>query len=183
MLEHPGEHVVREQSDVFGEHAEHQPVDEVRHALRLVAPLAKRLRELRERCCRALRQRLPALAGPEPFRVRHRPLELVSDAGVGQVLQRELVGQADAVRPVGADSESRHVRDDQQRRVLECQRVLPQLIERGVKVRLAPLVLPSEAVALPHVGPPISAGVLARAAFEAVVLAGRVGLGRRRLAE
>ena len=93
------------------------------------------------------------------------------------------MGQADAVGPVGADAESRHVRDDQQRRVLECQRVLPQLIEGGVKVRLAPLVLPSEAVALPHVGPAIAAGIFARATFEAVVFAGRVGLGRCRLAE
>ena len=183
VLKHPGEHVVREQPDVFGEHAEHEPVDEVRHALRLVAPLAKRLRELREGRCRALRQRLSALTRPEPLRVGHRPLQLVAHARVGKVLQRELVGQADAVGPVGADSEPRHVRDDEQRRVLECQRVLPQLIECGVKVRPAPLVLPREAVALPHVGPAVAAGVLACPALEAVVLAGRVDLGRCRLSK
>ena len=45
------------------------------------------------------------------------------------------------------------------------------------------LVLPGEAVALPHVGPTGATGVLARASLEAVVLAGGVGIGGRRLAE
>ena len=90
------------------------------------------------------------------------------------------MGHTDAVRPVGA-AESRHVRDDQQRRVLECQRVLPQLIEGDVEVRPLALVL-GEAVSLPYVGPAVAACVLAGAALEAV-LAGRVALGRCRLSK
>ena len=49
---------------------------------------------------------------------------------------------ADAVRPVGADPEPHHVGDDQQRRVLQRQRVLTELVEGGVEVRALPLVLP-----------------------------------------
>ena len=45
------------------------------------------------------------------------------------------------------------------------------------------LVLPGEAVALPDVGPALAAGVPAGAAFEAVAVAGGIGLGRRGLAE
>ena len=76
-----------------------------------------------------------------------------------------------------------HVRNDQERRVLQRERVLPQLVERGVEVRVLPLVLPGEAVTLPHVRPAPSTGVLERAALEAVVVALGVGLRRGRLAE
>ena len=84
---------------------------------------------------------------------------------------------ADAVGPVGVDAEPQHVRDDQQRRVLQRQRVLPELSEGGVQIGALALVLPSEVMALPDVGPAVAAGLLARAALEAVTLAGRVGFG------
>ena len=45
------------------------------------------------------------------------------------------------------------------------------------------LVLPGEMMALPHVGPAVTAGVFASTALEAVALAGRVGLRRRRLVQ
>ena len=183
LLQHAGEHVGGQQAHVLREHAEHQTVDEMRHRLRLVATLAQRLRQHRERRRRALGQRLPALAGPETFGIGHRPLELVAGGGVREIVEPELVGQAHAVGPVGADAEPHHVRDDQQRRVLQRQRVLPELIEGGVEIGVLALVLPREAVPLPHVGPAVAAGVLARASLEAVVPAGGVGLGRRRLAE
>ena len=59
--QHPREHVVRQQPDVVGEHAEDEPVDEVGHRLRVVAALPQRLRHRRERRRGALRQRLPRL--------------------------------------------------------------------------------------------------------------------------
>ena len=40
-----------------------------------------------------------------------------------------------------------------------------KLVERHVEVCPPPLVLPREAAALPHVGPPVAAGVLLRAAL------------------
>ena len=183
MAQHPREHVVRQQPDVGGEHAEDEPVDEVRDRLRVVAALAQRLRHRRERGRRALSERLPGLPWPQPIGTRERPLEPVARRRVGQVVELELVRSADAVRPVGADPEPHHVRDDQERRVLERQRVLPELLEGRVKVGALALVFPGEVVALPDVRPAVAAGVLARAAFEAVRLAGRVGLDRRRLAQ
>ena len=183
MAQHPREHVVRQQADVVGEHAEDEPVDEVRDRLRIVAAPAQCLRDRRERGRRALGERLPGLSRPQPNRIRERPLEPVARRRVGQVVELELVRLADAVRPVGADPEPHHVGDDQERRVLERQRVLPQLLEGGVEVGAPSLVLPGEVVALPDVRPAVAARVLARAPLEAVRRAGRVGLDRRRLAQ
>ena len=88
------------------------------------------------------------------------------------------MGPADAVRPVGADAEPLHIGDDQQRRVLQGQGVLPELIERRVEVGALALVLPGEVMALPDVGPASTAGVLANPALEAVRRADRVVGGR-----
>ena len=115
--------------------------------------------------------------------VGQRPLELVAGGRVPQVFQDELVGLADAVGPVGADAEAVQVADDQQRWVLQRQRVLPQLPEGGVQVGVRAFVLPAEVAALPHVGPAVAARVLLRAALEAIALAGGVGFDRRRLVE
>ena len=123
------------------------------------------------------------LPWPQTLRVGERPLQPVAGRGIGQVVELELVRPADAVRPVGADPEPHHVGDDEQRRVLERQGVLPELVERCVKVRPLALVLPSEVVALPDVRPAVAAGVPARPALEAVRVPRRVGLGRGRLAE
>ena len=114
MAQHPREHVVRQQADVVGEHAEDEPVDEVRDRLRIVAAPAQCLRDRRERGRRALGERLPGLSRPQPNRIRERPLEPVAGRRVGQVIELELVRLADAVRPVGADPEPHHVGDDQQ---------------------------------------------------------------------
>ena len=136
------------------------------------------MRELREGLCRTGRQPLTTLPRTKTFRVRHRPLELVPNRSVREVLQHELVPFAHAVRPVGRNPEPDHVRDDEKRRVLEREGVLPQLIEGGVEVRVLPFVLPGEAVALPHVGPAACAAILASSALEAVGLAGGIGFGR-----
>ena len=110
--------------------------------------------------------------GRRSLGIGHRPLELVADGGVEEIVERELVGLADAVGPVGADAEPGHVGDDQEGRVLQGERVLAQLIEGGVEVGVLALVLPGEAVAFPDVGPALAAGVPAGAAFEAVAVAG-----------
>ena len=64
MPQHPREHVVRKQADVVGEHAEDEPVDEVRDRLRLVTALGQRLGDRRERGRHALGERLPGLPRP-----------------------------------------------------------------------------------------------------------------------
>ncbi len=180
---HPGEYVVGQQAHILGKHAENQPVDEMRHRLRVVSTFPQRLRQRCESFRRTLGQRLSALARTQTVGIGHRPLELVSNGRVGEIVQRELVLFAHAVGPIGADAEPRHIRNDQQRRVLQRQRVLPELGEGGVQVRMLALVFPGEAVPLPHVGPAVAAGVLARSAFEAVAVAGRVGFGRCWLAQ
>ena len=108
----------------------------------------------------------------------HGPFQLVAHGRVGQLVQRELVDDADAVGPVGVDAEAGHVGDDQQGRVFQRQRVLAQLVEGGVEAFALALVFPGEAVAFPHVGPAAAAGVFARAALEAVTLPAGIVLGR-----
>ena len=162
VAQHPREHVARQQADVVGEHAEDEPVDEVGYRLRVVAALSQRLRDRRERRGGALRQRPSRFPWPQPLGVRECPLKPVARRCVGEILERDLVRPADAVRPVRAGPEPHHVGDDQQRRVLQRQRVLPQLVERGVEVRPSPLVFPREVVPLPDVSPAVAAGVLPR---------------------
>ena len=48
---------------------------------------------------------------------------------------------------------------------------------------MLPLVLPSEAVTLPHVRPALSSRILKSSSLEAVAVSLGVGLGRRRFAE
>ena len=62
MPQHPREHVVWQQTDVVGEHAEDQAVDEVRDRLRVVAAFPQRLGDRRERRRHALGERLPGLS-------------------------------------------------------------------------------------------------------------------------
>ena len=181
LSQHAREHVIGQQPHVVGEHAEDEPVDEVRDRLRIVAALPQRLRDHGEGRRRALGKRLPGFVRPKLIGIRERPLEHVARRRVGEVVQAEFIGLADTVRPVGADAEPHHVRDDQQRWVLQRQRVLPELSERGVEVSTPALVFPGEVVAFPDVGPALAARVLARAALETIGLAGWVGFSRRRL--
>ena len=121
---------------------------------------------------------LAALAGSQPLRIGHCPLEFVALCCVGQIFEREFVNDADAVGPVGVDAEAGHVGDDEEGRILEGEGVLAQLVEGGVEVLVLALVLPGEAVSFPDVGPAAAAGVLARAALEAVALSARIVFGR-----
>ncbi len=125
------------------------------------AAFPKRLGDCREGRSHALGERLLALGRPQAIGAREGPLELVAGSRVGEIFQVELMRLADAVGPVGADPEPQHVGDDQQRGVLQRQRVLPELLEGGVEVRALSLVFPGEVVALPDVGPAVAARILA----------------------
>ena len=61
--------------------------------------------------------------------------------------------------------------------------VLPELPESVVKVLVLALVFPGKMMPFPHVGLTLGAAVLACAAFEAVVIARRVGLRRSLLSQ
>ena len=175
--------VIGQQAHVVGEHAEDEPVDEVRDHGRIVATRPQRLGDGREGRRRPLGKGAPGLARPQPLGIRKGPLQPVTDRAVGEVVEVEFIGSTDAVRPVGADAEPPQVGDDQQRRVLQRQRILPELRERRIKVGALAFVLPGEAVALPDVGPAVAARVFANATFKAIRRARRIGLSRRRLVQ
>ena len=90
---------------------------------------------------------------------------------------------AHTVGPVGCNAETSHIRHDQQWWVFQRQRILSQLAERLVEVGVFALVLPGEVTSFPHVRPAVFAGVLSRAALEAIPLARGVVFRRRGLAE
>ena len=92
LIQHAREQLVGQQTNVLGEHAEDQPVDEMRDGLRVVTAVPQRLRQRREPLRRALGYLLPRLAGPQPLGGGQRPLELVARGRVPQVFQDELVG-------------------------------------------------------------------------------------------
>jgi hypothetical protein len=70
----------------------------------------------------------------------------------------------------GVDDDAFAVANDEQRRVVELQRVVGELLEGGVEVTARLLVLPAEVAALPDIGPAIAATGFPGAALEAVVL-------------
>ena len=109
MPQHPREHVVRQQADVLGEHAEDQAVDEVGDRLRVVPPFSQRLGDGGERRRHALGERLPGLSWRQTVGVGERPFQPVAGRRIGQIVELELVRPADAVRPVGADPEPHRV--------------------------------------------------------------------------
>ena len=97
----------------------------MRDHLRVVAALPQSVCKRGEGRRGALGERLPGFAGPQALGVRERPFQLVTRSRAGEIVQPELVDPADAVGPVGVDAEPQHVGDDQQRRVIQRQRVLP----------------------------------------------------------
>jgi hypothetical protein len=93
------------------------------------------------------------------------------------------VAGGDRVRPIRDNPEAIEIASDQERRVLERERIAFQLIDRVVEALAPALVLPAEAPALPDVRPALAAGGLGRATLEAVPLALWVGVGRFWLVE
>ena len=85
--------------------------------------------------------------------------------------------------PVRVNPEVPHVRHDQQRRVLQRQRVLPQLLKRRVQVLPLRLVLPGEMPSLPNIRPPVAPTVLRRPPLKAILVALRISLHRRPLTQ
>ena len=180
---HPGEQVGREQAGVLGEHAEHQPVQEVRHRAGVLAALLQAGGQLAEAPRHLGGQLLGADAGLEAVGAAE---DLAQDVELGrlqQVRQGQLNPARDRVCPVGVDDDPLHVADDQIGRVLQVERIGLELAQRSVQVLVLALVLPAEAALAPDVRPAVSAAGLGRPALEAVALAMRIVFRRRGLAE
>ena len=80
--------------------------------------------------------------------------------------QKPLSDIVDCVGPVGVDADFIHVRDDEQRRIVQRQRILLQLGQRCGEVLAPALVLPGEVVFPPHIGPAVAAGGFAGTLLE-----------------
>ena len=74
-----------------------------------------------------------------------------------------------------------HVGNDQQRRVIQRQRVLLQLAKSGIQVFMLALVLPGKAILFPHIGPAIAAAGFLCALLESEPFAMRIS--HRRLSD
>jgi hypothetical protein len=82
----------------------------------------------------------------------------VALSGVAQVFEFQLPGFMNRVGPIGVDMDLVHVRDNQQRRIVQCQCILPELRQGGVQVFALALVFPAETILAPHISPAFAAG-------------------------
>jgi hypothetical protein len=103
-------------------------------------------------------------------RIGEHPFEQLALVGVGQIIDADFARLVRVAGEGGVDDDALTVAHDEQRRVLQFQRVVGELLERGVEIAPGLLVFPAEVAALPHVGPAVAAARLLRAALEAVVV-------------
>ena len=177
-LDHALEHLARQQVHILGEHAKHQPVDEMRHRLRRVAAPAQPLRDGGKVGGGLLGQQSPGLGGFQRLGVQKAIAQAVAGRGVGQVFKLDGAGLLDGVGPVGVDADHIHIRHDQQRRVVEGDGIALQLGKGGVEVGSLALVFPAKAILAPDIGPALAAGGLGGTLLEGEPVAGRVGADR-----
>ena len=178
-----GEHLVGQQIDVLGEHAEDKSIDEMRDRFSGMPTIAQALRQLRKFSGCFFGQRLSGLARLKALRIRKYPLELLPDIRIAQVIKAELVNFRNAVGPVGMNSKPIHIAHDQQRWVLQRERVLLKLGEGSIEVFTFALVFPAEVIPPPYVGPAFAAGGLGSAPFERIPFARRIDVRRCRFVQ
>jgi hypothetical protein len=160
-----GEDAARQQAFVFGEHAEQALDQEMRDGLRIQPAPAQGLGQVAEAAGGVGGDRGQRFDRAQLVRIGEHPAQGL------QVFGQADVGDRDAARFVGVageggvDLDPLAVADHQQRRVVEFQAVVGELLQRGAQVAPGPLVLPAEMAALPDVGP-------AAVAFRAAGLAG-----------
>ena len=181
LLQHAAEHLVGEEPHILRKHAEDETVDKVGDLLRRMALIPERICKLSERLRGPLGEGLPGFARPQPLGIRHCPLEQIPKLTALEILQRKLIGFAHGVCPVRPDQKPMHIRNNQDRRILQRQRVLPQLIKGSIKVCVLPLVLPCKMIPFPYIRPAVSPGILACTSLKAVMISPGIGLGRCRL--
>lgn len=99
-------------------------------------------------------------------------------AGLGfeQVIEPHVVNQLDGVGEVGMESDGRHVRDDEERRVFEGDGVVEELGAGLMEVAFLAFVFPAETDAFPHVGRAFAAKGFRDGHFKAIERAGGIGL-------
>jgi hypothetical protein len=169
VLEQVGEDAGGEQLFVFGEHAEQALDEEVGDGCR---------------CSRAAHGggELGELAGgvggdggggffrAQFFGVGEHPFEELAFFRLDEFVDADFARFVRVAGEGGVDDDALAVADDEQRRVVELQGVVGELLEGGVQVAAGFLVFPAEVAALPDIGPAVAAAGLFGAALEAVVV-------------
>ena len=158
---------------VFGEHAEQALDEEVGDILAAVfgkcAAPAHGGGELGELAGGLGGDRRGGLLGAQFFGVGEDPVEQLALFRLGELLDADFARFVRVAGEGGVDDDAFAVADDEQRRVVELQGVVGELLEGGGEVAAGLLVLPAEVAALPDIGPAVAAAGLFGAALEAVV--------------
>jgi hypothetical protein len=179
MLQHSGEHGVREQPNIFGKHAEHESVDEMGDCFRGVSAGTKPLRETGKLLCSFFREYLAGLTGLQPFRITEDPLELLTLIGLVQIIKCNVEDNLDCIGPVRMNTKSLHVADNEKRRIFQGDGILLQLSIGSFEVLMLALILPTEVPTFPDICPSIATGQFGGAALEAIPFTIGVSLCRR----
>ncbi len=181
--------MVGQQPHIVGKHTEDEPVDEVRHlqvvrgafVLRPLVTLAQVVGDARKLPRNVLRQVKTGVARPQSFGVDEHIAQHLQRARfrrVNQVIERNLVRDADRVRPVRVNDDPLKVARHQQRRMFERHRILEKLLMRLIEVRPLLLVLPGKKALLPHVGKAAALVRLLQMLFKAIRLPENVRINR-----
>jgi len=177
LVEYVGEDPLGQKVDVLDEEAEHQLVEEMRDALRIVVLVAQAHRNVRESGRRLGGDALPGLDRPQPLGREKAGAQNVPRLRRDEIEQAKHVLLGDGVGEVRVDADFPHVRHDQQWRVVERVGVALELRVGLDEVLLRSLVFPGEAALFPHIGVATRAAELQGRLLEGVFGPVRVGLG------
>ena len=142
---------------VFGEHAEQALDEEVGDLLAVLAAPAHGGGELGELAGGLGGDGGGGLLGAQLFGVGEHPVEQLPGFRLGQLLDADFARLVRVAGEGGVDDDALAVADDEQRRVVELQGVVGELLEGGGEVAAGFLVFPAEVAALPDVGPAVAA--------------------------
>ena len=168
VFQEVGEDAGGEQLLVFGEHAEQALDEEVGDFLAVLSSPAHGGGELGELACSLGGDCCGGLLRAQLFGVGEDPFEELPGFRFGQLLDADFARFVRVAGEASVDDDAFAVTDDEQRRVVELQGVVGELLEGGTEVAAGLLVFPAEVIALPDVGPAIAAAGLFGAAFEAI---------------
>ena len=172
---------VRQEPDILGEQAEHDPIEEPRRRLGVVVARAEASGQARERGGGFFRDRFRRAAGAQIFRLVEQAAE---DLDISRALElggRKSVDRFRRAGKIRVDLDEVGVADDEERRIFQRGAVAEDLVVGFGQIRVAAFVFEREKPALPDIRPPVAAPVLFRPALETKRAARRVGLRRLRM--
>ncbi|MBI4028640.1 MAG: hypothetical protein HY360_26920 [Verrucomicrobia bacterium] len=116
LLHDPGENLIGQKTDVFGEQAEDHAVEEMRDAPGVQPALAHGLGNARELLGRILGDRFARLPWPQFFRVEEHCPQDFQTARLAELFKRDFVGRGNGLREVGMNDDPVKITDHEQRR-------------------------------------------------------------------